>query len=401
MHRGKKPKKKKPSASLQLTPEEEALVHAQLTHFKAFTPIAIAEKIQKPVVAEALVESLPSDDPAVVAVLKSLYQKFEQKDVRKAIKKATFKLRQKGISVADFEEDGRGILSPKGFAEEGDAKAYLGSIDTNGSRAVFLAVPRIPKGFDVGIGVISDELGMIQFHYGIYSKKRMKDLKTRFREEIGISAMVEVSLSHVATVLEKAYGVNRDASGKTPPDYLSLRPWILENVELLERPVIYEHLNEPEGPEDLITDSQIDKLFGHELMAGWFIEPEGLKSLAEQILQVENSPILLSETQKGARIDSLKDDFLKEHYPASRREILRNRLEEMAYVFFKRDEAEYARLSLAGSLTLKEPDRFLQTNPILSFLLERSLGYFLEALQEDKRRPGGVVDDSSSPLILT
>ena len=398
MHRGKKPVKRKPPRVQALTPQEETALASLLHEFRHLPPQEIAVKISSPAVAEALVLRLPVDDPATIPLVQALRQAFSHKPVQKAIRKTIFKLRQKGLSVPDNGGAKNGTkISMRPEGEE--PMAYLGSIDPEGNRALFLALPQVPKGFNVGIGLINDESGILDFQMGLYSKKRMKELETHFLAEDGPISMVEASLPHVATVLERAYNTSKEASVKIPSDYLTLRPWLLENVSLLDQAPIYDHIPKTTVSQETLTDSQIEKLFSHPLMTFWIISPEKIGPLLQEVLKAEDSPILLSETQKAERVNAIKEKAVKELYPESERDILRRRLEEMAYIFFKRDESEYAKLSLMAAESLEAKDLILRANPVLSFLLERSVELRLAAGQEAGTSPQGG-EQKASRIIL-
>ena len=138
MGKRKKPKQKKPKHSSLLSTEEESLLPPLLENFRDIDLTKIREQIPSPELARALVERLPADDPGTVNLIVAIRDAFDQKSVRKAMKKAFFRLRQKGISVPDLEADKRpSIFDIK--TEKTEPSAYLGPIDGLGSRGVFIA----------------------------------------------------------------------------------------------------------------------------------------------------------------------------------------------------------------------------------------------------------------------
>jgi len=245
--------------------------------------------------------------------------------------------------------------------------------------------------------VINDEEGIVQFVFGSNSKKRMREVRNMFFESIG--HMVETSLPHAATILERAYTQNEGGIGESSSGYLQLRPWILENVSLLERSVIYDFIPFESVSREILTPSQIDQLLGHELMKSWIIDPNNLKPLMDEIQKVEESPIFISEEQKTNRINEVKESGIAKLYPDSKRLLLKNRLEEVAHVFFKSEEEANARLCLAAALSLDEKDSFLGVNPFLKAMVERSLDFCREAIKGTGESTDPE-DVSSSGIIL-
>jgi hypothetical protein len=392
----KKPKKKKPYPSSLLSQEQETQLTALLENLKNISPSNIDEQIPSPELAQAFVDRLPPDDPEVIHILLAVREAFPQKNVQKAIKKTIFRFKQRGLSHHDLEPDkGPAILVRK--AEQIEPSAYLGPVDGSGSRGVFLTLPQVPKGVDLGMGAVSDEQGILQFLYGRYSKKRMKEVKDLFFSNFQYA--VETSLSHTATVLERAYQKSGQSLGQQARDYLKLRPWILENVSLLSRSVIYDFIPPGSSSKESLTASQIDKLLGHELMKTWIIHPEKMNALMEEIQNVKESRILVSEAQKTERINELKRKAITEIYSEEKRPLLKWRLEEMAYIFFKLDEEEMVHLSLAAAQSIDEKDSPLLVNPFLEAMMERTLAYYLKAAREmDKSKEAA--HHSSSRIII-
>ena len=75
-------------------------------------------------------------------------------------------------------------------------------------------------------------------------------------------------------------------------------------------------------------------------------------------------------------------------------------MEETAYVFFKLEEEEYARLSLAAALSLDKKDSILGVNPFLKSLVERTLEIYFEGMEEMEQPEEGTEEDDSPKLIL-
>ena len=396
MAKRKKQKKKKPHPSSLLPQEQQTQLTALLENFKNLTRANVNEHIASPELAQVFVESLPTKDPEVIPVLLAVREAFPQKKVQKAIKKTIFKLKQKGITHPDLEpEKGPPVLARS--PELTDPSAFLGPIDGSGSRGVLLMLPQIPTGIDVGMGAVSDELGFIQFFVGRYSKKQLKEIKEIFFSSFDNA--VETPISHAATLLERAYGKSEEGLNESSRGYLQLRPWVLENVSLLEQSAIYDLMPLDSLPEGSLTSSQIEKLFAHELMKTWIIDPDKIRPLAEDIEKVKESRILVSDAQKTEQITDAKRKITREIFSEDKRLLMKGRLEEMAYFFFKLKEEEMARLSLTAAQSLDEKDSPLLANPFLEAVIERSLAFYMQAAEkapESKDTAG----EASSKIIL-
>jgi len=112
-------------------------------------------------------------------------------------------------------------------------------------------------------------------------------------------------------------------------------------------------------------------------MASWFIDFERLRPFMEEMVKIDDSPIVLTELQKSSRSGEIKEKAIEELFPISEKTALSKRFEEMAYIFYRLDEKDTALLSLAAARALDKEDTLLNTNPVITFLMDRSLGYYM------------------------
>ncbi|MFC1823633.1 hypothetical protein ACFL9T_13060 [Thermodesulfobacteriota bacterium] len=388
-------KKKKAKHSATLSSEEEVLLASLLSNSVEINPGNIQEKVPSPRLAQALLEKLPPNTPEIVPLIQAVSGAFREKKVQKAVARAVFRLKKKGISVPIQKADDSQPVFHSARQEASEPYAFLGPIDGMGNRAVFLAMPQIPKDVDLGMGIINDEQGILNFIHGRYSKKRLKEVQEHFFSQV--EHMVETSLPHVATVLERAFENNQDSVDEASRDYLSLRPWILENVTMLDRAVIYDSLPIDTVENEILTESMIEKLLDQEFMLSWIIEPEQAEGLMEGIAKIEESPLHLTEEQKANRVNEIKESTLIELFPEQKRSILKTRLEEMAYLFYKQDAQDYALLSLASALSLEQKDSPIHVNAFLKAMIERSISYYEEA---GKQWEGSTEKEEESSKII-
>jgi hypothetical protein len=391
----KSQKRKSPDAPL-LSPGDVARLSTLLENLSGIDLADIKGQVPSPQFAQALLRDLPPEAPGAAALITAVRRAYEQKDVQKAAKKAIFRLKQRGVSIPDEAlHDAPPIVWQK--VGQGEASnAYLGPVDGFGNRALFLAIPQIPAGVDLGMGAINDGKGIVNFVFGRYSKKRVREHKEILFERVG--HMVETSLSHVTTLLEAAYAQSKPGLNPSSGDYLQLRPWLVANVPLLERPAIYDVMPPESVSREVLTEPQIWKLLEHPLMETWIIDPETIKPLVGEIIQAEESRIFISEAQKTTRINEIKETGVAEIYSGEKRILLKGRLEEMAYVFFKLKEDTHARLSLLAALSLGQKDSPLRANRLLTAMVDRSLAYYLN--RAGGKEGGKMESGSSSRLIL-
>ncbi|MBN1102359.1 MAG: hypothetical protein JXL84_02975 [Deltaproteobacteria bacterium] len=349
-------------------------------------PAAIKGHLSSPRLAQAFLDRVPLRGTEMVNIVLALKQTFGEKDVQKAAKRALFRLKQHGVPVPDEDTNGHPGFLPRTPAEAPSPSAFIGPLDGFGNRAVFLLIPQVPTDVDLGMGVVSDQKGFVEFAYGRFSKKRAREMKELFFEQV--LHMVETPLSHVATVLESSYGENKSADDRATGEYLRLRPWLMEKVHLLSRPPVYEVIPAETLDGEAPAESQVERLLDHDWMRTWIIDPQEIGPLAEEIVKVEESPILVSKEQRANRVQDLKEDHLHRIFSEERRRLLKGRLEETAYLLHKVGEEPLARIALDAALTLDREEYSFRVNPFLRQMVERSLAYYLDSTEKEGDRAG-------------
>ena len=104
-----------------------------------------------------------------------------------------------------------------------------------------------------------------------------------------------------------------------------------------------------------------------------------MEALVKDIDEAENSQILISEEQKANRIREIKEKAVDDLYTDAKRLLLKGRLEENAYIFFKTEEEALARTCLLTAASLERQSSLTGANPFLMAMLERTLGLYLSA----------------------
>jgi hypothetical protein len=363
--KGRKKKKSLPS----LSKEQETLVLSLLNRVAETDPKEIVAGIPDPLSAEFFVDRLPMEDETAVSLLQAIDASFTDRHVKKAVKKALFRLKSKGISTEGFSTDSTSeiIFKPK---QTEAPRCHVGPIDTLGSRAVIIHFHESPKGVDVGMGMVSDEAGIQEFVFDQMARKQARGLKTELARMAG--PLVEVPLSHGAMILEDAFQIEDPLKAESRADYLRLRPWLLENTSMEAYTADFGTLDtERKG-----TDADLQRLFDHRLMKSWVAPFEFLKPFMEEIYGIYESPIILSESQKLDRVREIREKCVNALFEGSKKKRFKKRLFEMAFFFLKSDQKEYAQLSYDAALTIDEGESRFTQQPVLDFFVERSIQFY-------------------------
>ena len=389
----KKHQKKITKDPASLQPEEADRLRSILEDPSAFDPASVGDRIRTEALALAILEKVPLETPRILELVLAIQQAFPRKDVQKAAKKTLFRLKQRGVEAVQKGEDRPAVFTVAQPEELPEPSACVSPPDGAGTRAVLLMAPRAPAGVDMGMGIVSDEKGLIEFVFGRYSRKKAREMREVFSQ--AIPHLIETTLTHAATLLESCY-----SGGKSGPqaagEYLKIRPWLLQNVTLLNSPPVYDLFPEGTAFEPPIH-TQLDRLLSHEWMASWIVEPEALKPLLEEFQNAEESPILISAEQKAVRKEDLHEKFISRYYTDERKKLLKARLEEIAYLFQKEGEEEYARSALGVASSLDEGGAGFQANSFLRHLVDRTLA-LVGGVKRSQAQPA--MEERPSGLIL-
>jgi hypothetical protein len=382
----KKKNRKKPPLTRALSSNDEEIVAALTEKFQAEDPSRLIAQIPTPLIAKTIIERLPLISESTVEILQLFQSKFKEKSVQKAVKRAFFRLESKGISV-DHKEINQIESEPlfKPVAKEAPG-IFIGPVgDSTGLRAVLITLNRTVKGQDLAAGIISDEMGIQEFLFGNFTRKKVREIKAEFEENAG--PFVETTLAHAGAILETAYNCHNkdDPNNPLPSDFVNFRPILQNMVPKPGKEDLEGHLPSLSESEKNVTQSGLAELFEKGTMKNWIIGFDVLTPYLEDIHKVDESPLVLSEAQKHERIAEIKAKAMNEIFTANKRALLRDRLSEMSYFFSKLGDDRTSRLALAASGCIYEDGPIISQNPVLEYIMESSFAFYSEGINQGAR----------------
>jgi len=311
---------------------------------------------------EGILKEASEKTPSLLKELKELYK--DHKECLKVIKKAIFKLRQKGIAFEEEEEKSVSILRPVKLPEP---KGYLGLWDLSGR--LFLALEReTPRGLMGFSGFGSFEEGLLDFFGSPVTKKNWR----KFLENPVISSLrpKEVPASYVKRLFEEFNGIKSHEEFKKQASYLEDIP------SYKGEPLVFHHISSKN-----LTNPNEERLFEILPHFGlWAFEEGELKPYLEELKSAQESPLVLTKVQKSQRIDGIVEKAIQALFLERKRQALSRSLEEVALVLLLNDKREEAENALLLAERLKEEPSPLRPDPFLRRLF--LLG--LQALSSEK-----------------
>jgi hypothetical protein len=157
------------------------------------------------------------------------------------------------------------------------------------------------------------------------------------------------------------------------------------------RPLIYRYLEEEETksrPELLDRSASLFQLSPFET---WALEEGDSKKYLALLKEASASRLVLAPHQKEGRLMEIYQQAVHELFDGPRRLLYRRRLEEMAYILWKKGQESEARVAVAAAAEMEKESGILAPHPFLMELVKRSLSSQLEQEKEKKEQEPGFI----------
>jgi hypothetical protein len=322
-----------------------------------------------------------------VGLMLRLQNLFNDKVVRKAVNKALFRMKRKGVR---FDERRFRLQEPPIIKEVEKKEPYgmVSAIDARGDRLLFLVMPQRPRGWAVGGGIVSDERGMVDFFLSEMSRSEIKSYFNEWRSAAPFS-LIPTEARHCCFLLMECQ-TQMKRRGEGPPEaFLEMRPWIEQHCSPLERPIIHEFLNEQEIRNKVGLLARLDSLFAIGPFNSWIFDQEIVQRYLDKIAEVEEGRIILTSAQKVQLTQEVYRKAARELFPPERREIIRRRLEENAYVLLKEGHEQEAQIALGAALGIPREVSSLRDSDFLLKWITLSLEFWKSKTKLEENSKGG------------
>jgi hypothetical protein len=329
--------------------------------------------------------------PQTALLLEGMMTALQDKRAIKAIKRTLYRFRHKGVQWEERPSPERSVLRPP---EQGAPQGYMGAMDATGSRIIVVARPRPHGGMRTYFSILSDQEGIQRLEVTDLSKKGVKEFiaASLSSEEFPV---VEAPGGYCVHLLHEAAALTRRLGRTLPRGYGDVERELRDVTWDGPAPLIYHYI-----PEEAVKNKpRLLKESGtlHRItpFSSWFLNPEDLVQYAEAIREAEKSHLVLTPQQKDARLNSIYRDALEGLFPKEQRLLWKRRLEETAYILWKKGKEHEARMAVSAAVDLTAPFSPLEPNPFCWNLLLKSLYGLLETER------GEQVKEKKSSLVIT
>ena len=326
----------------------------------------ILQDIDSPLLCAAILERIPSicsdifNNPDLIPFIEEAKKRFLQdKNVRKALKKLIFKLKNKGVDLIPLIEEREEVpvITPKIEKEI----AYMAFIP-GGFKILVFAVHMYSKTtFDLAIAFISviSEIKIFDLKRSINLRttNKIKDYIENVFAKMIEEKMVEIPLSYGRHILEKAY--KKRLKDSKDNDLRIFINWLRKNVPDLVKKPIYDLIPKPESIS--VSDLELEKIFSLDAIEDQIMltimalkDEQQVKELLEELNNIRNSPLVLEEYQIEERERELKERYIDKLLDP---EILKEFFEDLSYYLYLVGQKEEAQIFLKLAYIFEEKGR--------------------------------------------
>jgi hypothetical protein len=350
-------------ATVPADARREALRWLAREHGAAAVPILRRCLAARPEWAVAAAEALGLlDVPEAALALEAAEAAGPAKPVRTAIRRARYRLRQRGIPRPGATP---AAGPPPRAPRHRPARGWLSAVDGTGAYGLWLAVAG-PYGEQALLSaVVSDEVGVLDFAAGPVSRRRLEARLAALRAESPLP-WVEVPAAGVWARLVAAR-----RQGRLPSEAAARRldDWIVA----LGQPDPAAAAPDPGSSPDPGALAGSAALLTLPELAGWFLDPALVQPEAVELLQARESPLVVSAETRAERQAALVDRVIETRLDPEARQRWRGRLEHTALVLGLTGRPAEAGTARAVAAALADLDRWIGEVPFVRALVERSL----------------------------
>ena len=311
------------------------------------------------------------------------------KDVKKELKRALFKLAQKGIATAD--EAGVEKKPAVLFERTVDIEAYMSAVDGGGGRLIWIAKAQPSHGLQVIQAMLHDREGLLRFGGMQMKRKELRAMADEIKQQHGVS-MIAVPWEFADQIIYDGYEKAKARGQSGLENFHDVRSLIATGKPKPVAHPIYAKLGSAdlrEGP----WREQSRRLLDEPELRYWVVIDDWVKEFLAQIEDARTSPLVLNQVQKEQRLAAIVRDAVTALCAGDSGKAFKQRMEDTALYFAETHRIEQAKLSLAVAQQVGEGDPGPLDISFLTGLMQKSFAYFVSQQKAQK-------EEAESSLII-
>jgi hypothetical protein len=328
-------------------------------------------------------------DAAALDALGEIDRQSDDRDIKKELKRALFKLRQKGLAAPEARSE---TAKPAPlFSAEPEIEAYMSAVDGGGGQLIWIVKPQPNHGLQVIQAMVHDRGGLVRIGG---AHMRRKDLRQTFQDikERHEVTMIPIPWQFADQRIYEGYERAKAAGQGGLEDFHELRSLIASGKPRAAPHPIYEKLDATEARQGAWRE-QSRRLLDEPELRYWIVADDWVPAFLPQLQEAATSRLVLNPLQKEERFNAIVRDAVKTLCTGENGQAFKRRMEDMALYFLETDRPDAARLSLAVALQAGEGDPGPLDVSFLTGLMQKSFAFFMSEEKTKKE------EDSPSLII--
>jgi len=328
-------------------------------------------------------------DAASLAALSEIDKRSADREIKKEIKRARFKLGQKGLNVPQPDTVERKPAPI--FERSADAEAYMSAVDGGGGRLIWIAKTQPSRGLQVIQAMLHDREGLLRFGGMQTRRKELRRMADEIKQQHGVT-MISIPWEYADQIIYEGYEKAKARGQSGLENFHDIRSIIGAGKPKEQIHPIYKKLDAEQVREGAWRELS-RRLLDEPELRYWILMDEWLQAMIAQLHEAQASRLVLNPIQKEERLAAIVRDAVKTLCSGENGKAFKRRMEDMALYFFETDRADLAKLALAVALQVGEGDPGPLDISFLTGLVQKSFAFFISQEKAQK-------EEEQSSLII-
>lgn len=328
-------------------------------------------------------------DATALEALGEIERRTSDKETKKEIKRALFKLAQKGFALP--EQKSEEVKPAALFGAEREIEAYMSAVDGGGGRLIWIAKAQPSHGLQVIQAMLHDRDGLLRFGGMHMRRKELRNMADEIKKQHDVT-MIAVPWEFADQMIYDGYEKARARAQTGLENFHEVRSILATGKPKEIVHPIYGKLN-AEQARDGGWREQSRRLLDESELRYWILTDDWVQAVLPQLQEAQTSRLVLNPLQKEERFNAIVRDAVKTLCSGENGKAFKRRMEDMALYFFETKRREQARLSLAVALQVGEGDPGPLDVSFLTGLMQKSFAFFMS--QEKAKK-----EEEQSSLII-
>jgi len=313
-------------------------------------------------------------DVAALDALGEIDGRTSDKDLKKEIKRALFKLSQNGVTAPVEKSEGPKTAATL-FGVEPEVEAYMSAVDGGGGRLVWIAKPQPSHGLQVIQAMLHDREGLLRFGGMHMRRKELRKMADEIKQQHDVS-MIAIPWQFADQVIYEGYEKARTRGQGGLENFHEIRSVLATGKPQGTTHPIYRKLD-AEQARDGAWREQSRRLLDEPELRYWILTEDWVQAFLPLLQEAQTSRLVLNPLQKEERFNAIVRDAVKTLCTGDNGRVFKRRMEDMALYFWETKRPDPAKLALAVALQVGEGDPGPLDVSFLTGLMQKSFAFFM------------------------